>query len=96
MVVVLDPGGGVPLLSAVSTELYAAFLLPPPSNSSGDSPLRHESESRTPHTVIPMHRATARQSLTTLAYAVGLAFVMSSSVMCTSTPRAAKLDSVVR
>jgi hypothetical protein len=103
-VVGLPPGGGVvglpppglPLFSAVRTASYAGFFWPLPLNSSGLSPDRHESESRTPHTVMPLQRETARQSLTTLRYASAGALRMSSSVMCTSTPRAAKLDSVVR
>ncbi len=60
-------GFGVALLSAFRTELYAAFLLPLVSNSSGEvlAPSQ-ESLSRTPQTVMPVQRGTARQSLTTL------------------------------
>ena len=56
-----------PALSAFSTEVYAAFLLPVPSNSSGFSPVRQESLSRMPQTVMPVHRDTARQALVTVA-----------------------------
>ena len=59
-------GPGPALFSASKVELYAAFLLPLQSNSSGVPLERHESQSRTPHTVMPLQRATARQSLTTL------------------------------
>jgi len=53
-------GGWVaPALSALRTAVYAAFLFPLPSKSSGDSPLRQESGSRTPQTVMPVQRATA-------------------------------------
>ncbi len=48
-----------------------------------------------PQTVMPVQRATFIQARTVLAYAVVGACAMSSSVICTSTPRAAKLDSVV-
>jgi len=58
--------GGAPF-SALRTDVYAAFLLPLPSKSSGVSPERQESLSRTPHTVMPTQRETARQSLTMLA-----------------------------
>ena len=57
--IVVVGGGVAPALSAFSTDVYAAFLLPPPSKRSGDSPLRHESLSRMPHTVMPLHRDTA-------------------------------------
>jgi len=53
--------------STSRTALYAAFLLPPPSNSSGFSPARQESLSRTPHTVMPTQRDTFRHALVTLA-----------------------------
>jgi hypothetical protein len=43
-----------------------------------------------------VQRGTAMQSLTTLPYASALALVMSSSVMCTSTPSAAKCCRFVR
>src|SRR5688572_6641682 len=92
-------GPGFALFSASSVELYAAFLLPLHSNSSGVPLERHESQSRTPHTVMPLHRATARQSLTTLRYVLACVVPepsMSNSVICTSTPSAAKLDNVVR
>src|SRR6185436_9830453 len=81
--------------SASRIAVYAAFLLPPPSNGSGFSPERHESLSRTPHTVMPTQRGTLRQALVTLPYAVAGALAMSSSVIATSTPRLAKLDNVV-
>src|SRR4051812_9367242 len=51
-------GPGVAAFRALRTEVYAAFLLPPPSNNSGLSLDRHESLSRTPHTVMPIHRGT--------------------------------------
>ena len=49
---------GVPPPNAESTALYAGFLLPPASNSSGLSPERQESLSRISHTVIPAHFGT--------------------------------------
>ena len=57
-------GAGVvgPPLSAFSVEVYAAFLLPLPSKSSGLPQARHESLSRMPHTVMPVQRETARQA----------------------------------
>ena len=70
-------------------------MLPLESNSSGVSLLRHESLSRMPHTVMPAQRETFMQSFTVLLYAVVPACAMSSSVSCTSTPSAAKFDSVV-
>lgn len=75
--------------------MYAAFLLPPPSNSSGLSFERQESLSRTPHTVMPMQRGTFRHAWVSPAYWVVEELVTSTSVSATSTPRAAKLDSVV-
>jgi hypothetical protein len=66
-------------------------LLPLLSNSSGFSPTRHESLSRMPHTVMPVQRGTARHDRVTLAYtAAWFDPEMSSSVICTSTPSAAK------
>ena len=79
--------------------MYACFLLPLPSNSSGVPLARQESVSRMPHTVMPLQRATARQSRVTLPYAVAWLLPepsMSNSVICTSTPSAAKFCSVVR
>ena len=70
-------------------------MLPLPSNSSGLSLERHESLSRTPHTVMPMQRGTFMQAWVRPAYWVVDALVTSTSVSATSTPRAAKLDSVV-
>src|SRR5689334_14453210 len=63
-------GGGVvvPLFKASRAAVYAAFLFPLPSNSSGVPLARHESESRMPHTVIPLQRVTARQARTAAAY----------------------------
>ncbi len=58
--------------------------------------MRQESLSRMPHTVMPVQRATSRQSWTALVYAVADAWAMSSSVSWTSTPSAAKLVRVVR
>jgi hypothetical protein len=52
---------------AVSVALYAGFLLPLRSNSSGFSPLRQESLSRMPQTVMPVQRATFMQALTVFA-----------------------------
>src|SRR4051812_8076398 len=72
-----------------------ALLLPPPSNSSGLSPERQESLSRTPQTVMPMQRGTLTQAWVSPAYCEVDALVTSASVRATSTPRAAKLDSVV-
>src|SRR6185437_1606425 len=92
----VETGGGEveePALRAFSVEVYAGFLLPFASKSNGVSPLRHESLSRMPHVVIPVHRDTARQARTTLAYVLACAVpepAMSSSVICTSTPRLAK------
>src|SRR5659263_460012 len=87
-------GGGVVLdaLSALSVEVYAAFLLPEASKSSGFAPVRHESLSRTPHTVMPVQRETARHALDTCAYALAWfePCSMSSSVIWTSTPRSEK------
>ncbi len=71
-------------------------MLPLLSNSSGFSPVRQESLSRMPQTVMPVQRATSRQDWTASPYAVAEAWAMSSSVIWTSTPSAAKLDSVVR
>src|SRR5688572_13870377 len=51
-------------LSALSTALYAAFFCPLELKSSGFCEARHESLSRTPQTVMPRQRETARQSLT--------------------------------
>ncbi len=48
-----------------------------------------------PQTVMPVQRATLRQSWTASVYAVADAWAMSSSVIWTSTPSAAKLDRVV-
>src|SRR5262245_58366970 len=63
---------GVPEPSAVSTASYAGFLLPLLSNSSGFWPVRHESLSRMPHTVMPEQRATFMHARTVLVYpAVG-------------------------
>ena len=65
-----EPGGGVgllPALRAFRTEVYAAFLLPVPSNSSGFWPVRQESLSRMPQTVMPVQRTTARQARVTAA-----------------------------
>src|SRR4051812_2701125 len=90
-VVVIGPAA----LRALSTEVYAAFLLPPPSNSSGLSPERQESLSRTPQTVMPTQRGTLTQAWVSPAYWVVDALVTSTSVRATSTPRAAKLDRVV-
>src|SRR5688572_29886225 len=59
--------GGV-LLRALRVEVYAAFLLPEESNSSGFWPVRQESLSRMPHTVMPLQRATARQARVTVSY----------------------------
>src|SRR6266540_578387 len=73
--------------SASRTALYAGFLLPAPSKSSGFSPWRQESLSRTPQTVMPTQRGTFRHALVTLPYAVAGALAMSSSVIATSTPR---------
>src|SRR3954447_21025942 len=64
--------------SALSTEVYAAFLLPPPSNCSGVSEARHESGSRTPHTVMPTQRGTFRHACATWANWVAPAWAMSS------------------
>ena len=75
--------------------MYAAFLLPPPSNSSGLSLERQESLSRTPQTVMPMQRGTFMHAWVSPAYWLVEALVTSTSVSATSTPRAAKLDSVV-
>ena len=69
--------------------------MPPPSNSSGLSLERHESLSRTPQTVMPTQRATLTQAWVSPAYWLVDALVTSTSVSATSTPRAAKLDSVV-
>src|SRR4051794_10190479 len=89
-VVVIGPAA----LRALSTEVYAAFLLPPPSNSSGLSLERHESLSRTPHTVMPRQRGTFMQAWVRPAYWVVDALVTSASVRATSTPALAKLVSV--
>src|ERR1700712_4043370 len=86
---------GPAALRALSTEVYAAFLLPLPSNSNGLSPERHESLSRTPHTVMPTQRDTFMQAWVSPAYCEVEALVTSTSVRATSTPRAAKLASVV-
>lgn len=56
-----------PPLSASRTAVYAAFLLPSLLNSNGVCSDRQESLSRTPQTVMPRQRETARQSLVTLA-----------------------------
>ena len=62
------PGVGVvPALRALRVAVYEAFLAPDAVNSSGFSPVRQESLSRMPHTVMPVHRVTARQALTTVA-----------------------------
>jgi hypothetical protein len=45
---------------------------------------------------MPVQRATLMQARTLLPYAVTDAWAMSSSVICTSTPSAAKLDRVLR
>src|SRR4051812_20211609 len=87
-------GPGVAALRAVRTEVYAAFLLPPPSNSRGLSLDRHESLSRTPQTVMPMHRGTLTQAWVRPAYWLVAELVTSTSVSATSTPRAAKLERV--
>src|SRR5262245_4688663 len=55
-----------PTFRALRTLVYAGFLLPLASKSSGDSPLRHELLSRMPHTVMPAQRGTAMQSAATL------------------------------
>jgi hypothetical protein len=47
--------------------VYAGFLLPLLSNSSGVPLARHESLSRIPHTVMPLQRVTFRQAWTTRA-----------------------------
>src|SRR4051812_5526762 len=47
-----------PAFSALSTLVYAAFLFPELSKSSGVPDERHESLSRTPHTVMPVQRET--------------------------------------
>lgn len=44
---------------------------------------------------MPVQRATLMHARTVFPYAVAEAWAMSSSVIWTSTPRAAKLDSVV-
>jgi hypothetical protein len=85
---------GAAALRALSTEVYAALLLPPPSNSSGLSLERQESLSRTPHTVMPTHRGTFTQAWVRPAYCEVDALVTSASVRATSTPRSAKLDRV--
>lgn len=59
--------GPEPEPRAFMTAAYAGLGLPFRSNSSGLSALRQESLSRTPHTVMPVHRATDRQVLTALA-----------------------------
>lgn len=61
--------GGVPEPEwrAFMTAVYAGFGLPLSSNSRGRSSRRQESLSRMPHTVMPVHRATARQALTVFA-----------------------------
>ncbi len=51
-----------------------------------------------PHTVMPLQRATAMHACTTRWYNAACVEPepsMSSSVICTSTPSAAKLDNVV-
>src|SRR4051812_39228539 len=93
--VVVGPDVGGAALSALRTDVYAAFLLPLPSNSRGLSLERHESLSRTPHTVMPMHRETAMHAWVRPWYWLVEELVTSSSVSATSTPSAAKLDSVV-
>ncbi len=70
-------------------------MLPLPSNSSGLSLERHESLSRTPHTVMPMQRGTLTQAWVSPEYWLVEALVTSTSVSATSTPSAAKLDRVV-
>ena len=60
-------GGGVPLFRVFSVEVYAAFLLPLPSNSSGVPLARQESVSRIPHTEMPVQRVTFKQARTTRA-----------------------------
>ncbi len=62
-----DGTGTVPPLRADRTASYAAFLLPAQSNSSALSPPRQESQSRTPHTVMPVQRETARHARVTVA-----------------------------
>ena len=57
------------------------------SKSSGLSPLRQESLSRMPQTVIPAQRDTCRHALTVLAYADDEACAMSSSVNSINTAR---------
>jgi len=83
--------------SADRTAVYSLFLLPELSNSNGEPEERHESESRTPQTVIPAQRATFMQSLVMFEYQLTLLFPStSSSVTCTSTPSFANSDIVVR
>src|SRR4051794_27924002 len=65
---VVRVGVGVAALSALSTEVYAAFLLPPLPKSNGLSLERHESLSRTPHTVMPAQRATFMHAVVSPAY----------------------------
>src|SRR3954471_20172668 len=86
---------GLAALRALRTDVYAAFLLPPPSNSSGLSPERHESLSRTPQTVMPTQRDTFMHAWVSPPYCDVEELVTSTSVRATSTPRAAKLDRVV-
>ncbi len=72
--------------------------MPLPSNSSGVPDARHESVSRTPQTVMPVQRDTAMHAWTTPRYCSAWEEPepsMSSSVICTSTPRSAKFWSVV-
>ena len=64
--VVLGGVGVPPAVIAFSTDVYAAFLVPEPSNSSGLS-MRQESVSRMPQTVMPVQRETARQARVTAA-----------------------------
>src|SRR5690349_15829247 len=92
---VLVPGTVVEAaLRALRTEPYAALGLLLRSNSSGFSLPRQESLSRTPHVVMPTQRGTFAQAWVRPWYWLLDALVTSASVNATSTPRAAKLDSV--
>ena len=70
-------------------------MLPEPSNSKGLSPERHESLSRTPHTVMPRQRGTFMHAWVRPAYWLVEELVTSTSVSATSTPALVKLVSVV-